>query len=102
MDDRPVTTISCHRHQVSRPRTTMLYNRVQAFEPPGLPVQDTTSNQFTLFPELPTEIRIKIWKAFRRPGRVMCLYYTQRARDLQTNLPRNPVGLQVNRESRHT
>jgi hypothetical protein len=30
----------------------------------------------------------------------MCLHYAQRARDLQTNLPRNPIGLQVNRESR--
>jgi hypothetical protein len=30
----------------------------------------------------------------------MWIHYAQRARKLQTDLPRNPIGLQVNRESR--
>jgi hypothetical protein len=80
MDDLPSTTMLCHRHHKDYRRLkTRKYHSHQGFEPPELPVQGATSTQFTLFPELPTETRVKIWKALRRPGRVMCLHYAQRA-----------------------
>lgn len=45
------------------------------------------------------EICSKIRKARRRPGRLVYLHYAHRARKLQVNLLRDPIGLQVSRKS---
>ncbi|KAK0101131.1 hypothetical protein ONS96_006356 [Cadophora gregata f. sp. sojae] len=67
-----------------------------------LSVQSRTLQKFTLFPYLPFEIRLMIWRAILPRGQLLklireCFWLTQK---VDRGAPQLPISLQINRESR--